>query len=82
VGVELEAISRRERVSLGDERETAAEILSGAKDLLFHWRKRVGVEPTIAAERRRSQVLKTGPVTGLDALPLCFQQTDVVTKDL
>src|SRR5271169_2161811 len=33
------------------------------------WRKRVGVEPTIAAERRRSPVLKTGRTTGPHALP-------------
>jgi hypothetical protein len=33
------------------------------------WRKRVGVEPTIAAERRRSPVLKTGRITGPRALP-------------
>ena len=32
-GLELEAISRRERVAAGDEREPAAEILSAAKDL-------------------------------------------------
>ena len=35
------------------------------------WRKRVGVEPTIAAERRRSTVLKTAMVTGPPALPCC-----------
>ncbi len=29
----------------------------------------MGVEPTIAAERRRPTVLKTEPVTGPDALP-------------
>ena len=34
-----------------------------------NWRKRVGVEPTIAAERRRSTVLKTAMVTGPPALP-------------
>lgn len=33
------------------------------------WRKRVGVEPTIAAERRRPPVLKTGMITGPHALP-------------
>jgi hypothetical protein len=32
-GLELEALSGRERVSFRDERESAAEILSGAKDL-------------------------------------------------
>jgi len=31
----------------------------------------VGVEPTIAAERRRSTVLKTAMVTGPPALPCC-----------
>lgn len=31
--IKLEAFSRRERVSKGDEREPAAEILSAAKDL-------------------------------------------------
>jgi hypothetical protein len=34
------------------------------------WRKRVGVEPTVAAERRRPPVLKTGTITGPHALPL------------
>src|SRR5262252_7703732 len=34
------------------------------------WRKRVGVDPTIAAERRRSPVLKTGRITGPIALPV------------
>ena len=33
------------------------------------WRKRVGVEPTVAAERRRPPVLKTGMITGPHALP-------------
>src|SRR5262249_36583394 len=37
-----------------------------------NWRKRVGVEPTIAAERRRSPVLKTGRITGPLALPTEF----------
>ncbi len=32
-GIELEALSGRERVAAGDERESAAEILSVAKDL-------------------------------------------------
>ena len=31
----------------------------------------MGVEPTIAAERRRSTVLKTAMVTGPHALPCC-----------
>ena len=33
------------------------------------WRKRVGVEPTIDAERRRPTVLKTVPYTRWDSLP-------------
>jgi hypothetical protein len=33
------------------------------------WRKRVGVEPTVAAERRRPPVLKTGEFTGTHSLP-------------
>jgi hypothetical protein len=31
----------------------------------------VGVEPTVAAERRRPPVLKTGRITGTHALPCC-----------
>ncbi len=33
------------------------------------WRKRVGVEPTVAILRRRPPVLKTGAITGSHALP-------------
>jgi hypothetical protein len=36
------------------------------------WRKRVGVEPTGDAERRRPPVLKTGTITGPHALPLFY----------
>ena len=54
MGVELEAISKRERVSAGDERELAAEILSAAKDLAESRRKRVGVELEPFCGRERS----------------------------
>ena len=66
---EVEALSRRERLAAGDEREPAAEILSVAQDLVpnLNFRgkleARAGIEPAI-------EVLQTS------ALPLGYRATE------
>ena len=66
---EVEALSRRERLAAGDEREPAAEILSAAQDLIPNpifrgeLEARAGIEPAI-------EVLQTS------ALPLGYRATE------